>query len=328
MTPLKRLLDILWPLVKGTRPDLRSLTTALEAIEDASLLQQALEELGPSVGVELRPIEDRIAYLRRQAPAGSQSTIDSPPEGKGRRSGDVTKREASEVLADAFDDAGKIRSDSGWQALGQEALIERHLDDLRPSLWEHRKLLALIPQEFCDMREALDLDWYRRRIEAQCPELRGSHGKPVRFVWRAEQKEKDGKIILASCKVFPKRERQLWDEVERGGPCPWWEIEIGLAGWILATEHERLHVLHHELMHCDVKVSDVGEEKPAIRAHDIQEFTATVGRFGPLTTADSSFAENLTRHPRHQEHRAREGHRWQVDVAGQGLLFTPFLENR
>ena len=235
---------------------------------------------------------------------------------------DEEERDEATIIGAAIDAADGIRAEAGSALKGQKLIVEI-LEDLRDHL-DASRIQALMPDEY-----ALDLAAYRASVEPQCPELRswthskdGARSYPIRFVWRLPVKLAKGKVTLGTCKVFPKREAALWD-IE-AGPAPWWEVEISLPAWLLATESERLHLLHHELMHCDIRTDDKGAKKPATRGHDIQEFSATVGRFGPLTAADSVFAENLTRHPRNEQFREEKAKAWAEDPYGQGMLFAPF----
>jgi hypothetical protein len=166
------------------------------------------------------------------------------------------------------------------------------------------------------LADVIAVDAMIDRLIADCTEIdiESAHAAQVDVVWRVKAAGSMGMVVLGTCKPVGKRERQTW----RGeGPAPLWRLTLALDVWCLLTEQERWRLVHHELMHATYKGS--GKATPGGRAHDIEEFAATVARYGLMTETQAQFVGQAV---------AREelAERWGVDAAtGQGLLFATDL---
>ncbi len=114
-----------------------------------------------------------------------------------------------------------------------------------------------------------------------CKELIGD-ARRVTVTWRVKHGTKAGDITMGTCGLVSGKQRDLAEA--EGRPVYHWEVTLALDVWILLTPNQRERLMHHELMHCNVKVSDddSGEVKPALRNHEIEEFGATAARYGLL----------------------------------------------
>lgn len=133
------------------------------------------------------------------------------------------------------------------------------------------------------------------------PEL--LHLGPALFqvVFHIKAKKKAANVTLGSLKALSASERGLWAEQ----PAPhfrlqlWWRWWAAMATWISPrgyAEH-RARLVHHELMHGytqEVK----GELRGKIRGHDIEEFGATLERYGALDMPTAHLLRTGAAHPR------------------------------
>ncbi len=129
----------------------------------------------------------------------------------------------------------------------------------------------------------------------------------IRILWYTRVRRKAGRVIYGRAKKLSARDRIL-----SGGML--WDIELSLVAWALMSSANRGRLVHHELMHLDMTVTGA-----ALRAHDIEEFTATTAAFGP-TDDQLPHAHAAASHPRFQATRT-EG--WKAEAAEQGWLFAP-----
>jgi len=150
------------------------------------------------------------------------------------------------------------------------------------------------------------------------PEFAMLRGFPIRYVWKRKAGAGGGKVTLGTCAVTSSRFRMLWPGND---PAPWWEITIALDAWLLASENERLWLVHHELGHANVDVDDEGEASPSSRGHDVEEFYSSAGRFGPKDTAALRLARLTLAHPDAET----RGDEWAGDEDGQQWLFSPYM---
>jgi hypothetical protein len=164
----------------------------------------------------------------------------------------------------------------------------------------------------------MDVGAMVERLVDACDELDipEDYADRVDVVWRVKAGASMGAVSCGTCKPVGKRERQTWRGV---GPAPWWRLTLALDVWILMTEAERWRLVHHELMHAACKRND--NERitgPAGRAHDIEEFTATLARYGVDHGDPARFIAQAMARPEMRE----ELRVFDVDpVTGQGLLF-------
>jgi hypothetical protein len=249
---------------------------------------------GRSVTLTAPDARRGIATIDRMESA--RALIEGTPENENR-----------DLLLKAIEAAPGIVAKQGSNAAGLDA-IAGLLEDLPPYLRapDYAELLDLDVQPIVDM------------LIEQCEEHADLAGHPIRLTWRVKHPSKSGKIVRGSCKVVSARERLTW---LGDGPPPWWEITLSLDVWLLLTQAERIRLVHHEMMHAMVDVDADGHEKPAMRPHDVEEFVATVGRFGPGSREALVLADHLLSHPSVAERRIE----WKVDAFGQGFLFDPFV---
>lgn len=155
------------------------------------------------------------------------------------------------------------------------------------------------------------------QLVEECTEIDidDEHVDRVEVVWKVKAGSSMGGVTLGTCKPVGKREREAW----RGtGPCPFWRVTLALDVWVLMTPSERWRLLHHELMHAAYK--DSGD--PSGRKHDIEEFAATVARYGLVGEEQATFVAQAMARPAIVE----EMREWSIDpTTGQGMLFSSDL---
>lgn len=168
----------------------------------------------------------------------------------------------------------------------------------------------------CDVLSMVD------RLVSECPEIDipDDYADRVEVVWKRIAGQSMGAVTLGTCKPVGKRERQTW---QGSTPAPWWRLTLSLDVWALLTEDERWRLVHHELMHATVKENAEGAiVGPAGRAHDAEEFAATVARYGLGGEMQARFVAQAMARPK----LAEEMRVWSVDpVTMQGLLFGATL---
>ena len=86
------------------------------------------------------------------------------------------------------------------------------------------------------------------------------------------------------------KRRALWPTP----PAPWFSMGLCLPYWLLATEEQRLRLVHHEMGHCGIDYAADGEAKPITDPHDTEEFMSTMGRFGPANDTQAALIVNAT----------------------------------
>lgn len=141
-------------------------------------------------------------------------------------------------------------------------------------------------------------------------------GDPTRFAieWRVSPWKSKGMLVFGQCKPMPKRERALWS----GAGKPFWRMTLSLPAWMMMDDGERERLVHHELGHAELEVSETGKETPKGRGHEMEEFAATVGRYGVMGEAQACVVAHAAAHP--ETVRLIEAAGWD---RGQGLLFVP-----
>lgn len=211
----------------------------------------------------------------------------------------------------ALDNAEADRGDAPPTSAAAREKIGKLLDFSEAYLPGH--VLTEIPE--CDVYAMIDL------LLTDCTEIDipPEYADRVEVVWRKSAGKSAGAVVLGTCKPIGKRERQTY----RGeGPSPWWRLTLALDVWILLTTEERWRLVHHELMHATVKEDAEGAiVGPSGRPHDIEDFAATVARYGLGSELQARFVAQTMARPKIAEEMRRT---WQVDpVTGQGLLFAP-----
>jgi len=110
--------------------------------------------------------------------------------------------------------------------------------------------------------------------------------------WRLAPTAK-GSLKLGQASVISKKDRQLSTLADP----PLFRIMLALDYWLCASSQERLRLVHHELMHCQVKYNDDGEPTPSILGHDVEEFLMTAHHFGSLSASQDALGPLLVKHP-------------------------------
>ncbi len=139
--------------------------------------------------------------------------------------------------------------------------------------------LALLPGHIrvVDSDGIPDLDvWRAARTVLELDEFEGIRADSgrIEFAWRTVHAASCGKAVLGKAAKVSQRERDLWPD--EAGAAPWWRVTIALDLWLGATDEQRERLVHHELMHLAVD----SDGKPALRAHDVEEFVVTAKRYG------------------------------------------------
>ena len=115
----------------------------------------------------------------------------------------------------------------------------------------------------------------------------------ILVLFRTFPKVKAGRDVLGTC-CMPSVQGELkpmfeWLLVEKFGYFPDFMILLDKAWWDAADEHSREALCFHELLHAGQKIDkygapmfnkDTGRPTSCINAHDIEEFNATVSRYG------------------------------------------------
>lgn len=214
---------------------------------------------------------------------------------------DEAREKLHNALRELFDRAETIRENQGIAA---EALrhLARLTRDLGRDYWRG--------EDIADADEVFDVAEIIRRL-AKLPEHRHLAGFPVDVVWRRCAGRSCGRIVAGKGGAVGKRERELG--------AGWFRITLALDVWLLLTEQERERLVHHELGHCAVGVDARGHPKPETRAHDIEDFAATLARYGLAGDRESAqAAAAAASHPETEATWRRYGF---DPVSRQGLLF-------
>lgn len=105
------------------------------------------------------------------------------------------------------------------------------------------------------------------------PEYKYLHGAVWQIRWRTRTWTRQGQATLGSCSPVPRADREAWTGA---GPAPQFRLQLSLPYWLVMDETERLRLVHHELGHACWKE----DGSPGTCPHDIEEFAATLARFG------------------------------------------------
>lgn len=132
------------------------------------------------------------------------------------------------------------------------------------------------------------------RLVETCPEFADLKlGQPViMFLLRGGPKMKGGKAVLAEM-ALPRFQGSLapvgaWLLAKVCGDLPDYICTISADWWRQATPARRAALIHHELKHCFIVLDPEGEKRfdddgnPqwGLAAHDLEEFSDTVRRYG------------------------------------------------
>ena len=133
------------------------------------------------------------------------------------------------------------------------------------------------------------------------PELMHLGPAVFQIVYHTKAKKKAANVTLGSLKALSTSERGLWAEQ----PAPhfrlqlWWRWWAAMATWISPRGYteQRYRLVHHELMHGLMKEVK-GELRGKIRGHDLEEFGATLERYGALDMPTAQLLRTGAAHPR------------------------------
>lgn len=134
--------------------------------------------------------------------------------------------------------------------------------------------------------EALDVHGRARLLREHCEELHAIAGCIVQYDWSIARSRRSP-LSPGRATAATKRQRNTW----RGeGPAPWFHAEVSLLYWLACPDADAQdRALHHLLMAFGVDCDDDGEDRaPVLHPYDVQEFAATVRRFG-VSPADVQF---------------------------------------
>ena len=199
--------------------------------------------------------------------AAREADDDVPPEVEAAR----LQSEAAELLQDLLDRfAGRTTG----------APLNAHSIDTAAKMLGESPLPAHIIGDYFEL-PALDLPNIGERTIGECPELAAIDPRRVTYTWKLKHGTKSGAYTLGTCAVRSKKLRQLEAQRDPLAVVPWWEVTIALDIWLTLTDEERARLVHHELMHCCGLLNEDGKyDEPKTRMHDIEEFAATLARFG------------------------------------------------
>ncbi len=105
------------------------------------------------------------------------------------------------------------------------------------------------------------------------PEYNHLRGTVWQVRWRTRGWTRQGQAVLGSCSPVPRADREAWTGA---GPAPQFRLQLSLPHWLVLSESERLRLIHHELGHARRRA----DGSPGTCPHDIEEFAATLARFG------------------------------------------------
>ena len=128
-------------------------------------------------------------------------------------------------------------------------------------------------------------------------------------VFRCFYKEKGGRHILGTMGL-PRfggamNDFAMWLlALANADEIPDFILTIDALWWAAASPFEREALVHHELCHCEhatdkdgeLKFTDEGLPVWTIRAHDLEEFNATVRRYGAWKGDITAFSQSLDSH--------------------------------
>lgn len=145
-----------------------------------------------------------------------------------------------------------------------------------------------------------------RALVARCREFQHLRdGEPrVAFMLRHFEKIKAGRVVLGTC-YMPSVQGELkpmfeWMLSRLLGSLPDFLIVLDADYWEAADDREREILIFHELMHCGQALDkygapkfnkDTGDPVWTINGHDVEEFTATVRRYGAYDHTIKAFID-------------------------------------
>lgn len=151
-------------------------------------------------------------------------------------------------------------------------------------------------EELMDLDEFVDIVEYIEKVRVQ-------------FFTRARKAK--GYLVHGKTKTLSAKDRDLTHL--------WWDIDISLISWCLRTPMERRRLLHRQLSYLAIRVTNDDNVKPSMNHPNLQEFSATVARFGMEGADQVAFVANALENPRTTPHLKE----FRTNAKGQGLLFSP-----
>ena len=136
----------------------------------------------------------------------------------------------------------------------------------------------------------------------------------VAVFWRTRRWASGGRRVLGKARKLSDTERAL-----SGTPATH-AIELHLGAWAEMSQAQKARLVLHELLHFDpMKDEDGGAWRVKFRAHDIEEFTATLKLYGAADLAQVHAVAGGATNP----NTATMAKAWDavLDDAGQSLLF-------
>lgn len=191
----------------------------------------------------------------------------------------------------------------GRFALPEDAAVER-MDLVEPwgkflpSTWDLERIgwLGGAPPPMLDVEGDL-------AALLRLPEFDLAKGATFQVVYRVKAQKRTGQTILASIRPIPASEREMWPR----HPAPmyrlqiWWPWWAAMAGWTGPRGfcEARYHLLHHELGHCLVVEKD-DVLLPRARGHELEEFGASMERYGARNRSTAVLLARGYHHPNTQ----------------------------
>lgn len=207
----------------------------------------------------------------------------------------------ADTLTAALDVASEVREKHGDNIEGLDA-IGAHLAGLEADYYRGDTFAG--DARFPD----LDVSSYVRQV-TDLPGRTGLRGYRYELTWRRKaQRTREG-FVRGKAGATSKRDRDLG-----AGP---FKLELALDVWILATDTERLRLIHHETGHWGLDSTEDGRPIFFTRRHPVEEFPETVAEFGLATPEQGALVAAALAHPETPK-RLRE---YGFEATGQGLLF-------
>lgn len=142
-------------------------------------------------------------------------------------------------------------------------------------------------------------------------------GAPVAFGFRAKKWQQQDVIVRGEAKKLTDAERATFGGGEADKPTH--RIVLNLRTWLTMGPRERARLVFHELEHYGPEQDEGGNWRVKKRRHDVEEFTLTIGIFGPASKEAVELVVAGASHPE----TPKLARTWEavLDERGQSLLF-------
>ncbi len=190
------------------------------------------------------------------------------------------------IIKEAIDEASTIRHDNDGSLADQQKELGKMLKSLPGRL----KAEDIATVDGCNAGAMV------ASLVSTCQEHQHLEMATVMIIWRTRAWTSRGKVVRAAAGATSTAYREEWPGEDTA---PWWRLDINLPAWLLHSEEENMRLLHHELGHCGIKYNevDVGDGqviespvKPMTVDHDVEEFVATVARYGAYDPVQAALA--------------------------------------